>query len=682
MARVPKKGNTFLIIVTAVSIMILLFSCYKLINRNKDKGLTEDSVQNSEIVDLSIAESIVSEESVNESYLEVKLPDVIAHRGYCSIAPENTIEAFRRAVDVGADMIELDVQLTKDGYIVVFHDLDLSRIVGSKKTISDYTYSELLALDFGSYKSSYFTGMSSSMMKDNFAGTKISTLDEVLEYASSQNITVNLELKDLTSAKGISSAQKDTFAAMVVSRVYAYDMEDQVIFASFNHNYLAEIERLNSDNKTLYVTHEGGAASLINNYPADAYSIDLAAITSDDVEFFHNAGYPVYVWTANSSEMMLYALSLGSDGIITNYPGIASVLIHDEYSYLRDHYVGTMTAPTLYDYANISSFSGYVLSDMTAIIPHKEEEDEDSKETKKVSDESFLALSAYDIDNKTNSIIYIMNMNGELVKMLDTGITSDIKGIAYDNSNDLLWLITGDEYIYALNYSELSNGKHNLSYPIDKDNGDEPENMEEQPTLSDYSFLYGAYKLSDINGVNGSRASFIYYDDSKLYVCYDDTKLGVLEITLEEDREDAEADNKSDDEEYKLILTQKKTLIIPENISGISMRYVYPEIPDDDKKKDNKNKDKDEEEVKPTIYIVMTSAVNGTDSGLIITEYKDEVTDYSQVINGGNENIIPSMALSPCVIDDRIFLGFASSSRPYFNDASIPNDQIWILDFE
>ena len=128
--------------------------------------------------------------------------------------------------------------------------------------------------------------MSSSMMKDNFAGTRISTLDEVLEYASSQNITVNLELKDLTSAKGISSAQKDTFAAMVVSRVYAYDMEDQVIFASFNHNYLAEIDRLNSDNKTLYVTHEGGAASLINNYPADAYSIDLAAITSDDVEFF------------------------------------------------------------------------------------------------------------------------------------------------------------------------------------------------------------------------------------------------------------------------------------------------------------------------------------------------------------------------------------------------------------
>lgn len=113
--------------------MILLFSCYKLINRNKDKGLTEDSVQNSEIVDLSISESIVSEESANESYLEVKLPDVIAHRGYCSIAPENTIEAFRRAVDVGADMIELDVQLTKDGYIVVFHDLDLSRIVGSKK---------------------------------------------------------------------------------------------------------------------------------------------------------------------------------------------------------------------------------------------------------------------------------------------------------------------------------------------------------------------------------------------------------------------------------------------------------------------------------------------------------------------------------------------------------------------
>lgn len=672
MAREPKRGNTFLIIVTAVSILILLFSCYKLIDNKKNETIYEESPEG-EVVDLSMTVDSTVEQILDEVKAPMKLPDIVAHRGYCSIAPENTLEAFRRAVDVGADMIELDVQLTKDGYIVVFHDLDLSRITGNKKTISDYTYAELYNFDFGSYKSSYFTGMSSDMMKNNFAGTKISTLDEILQYAQSQNITINLELKDISTAKGISSAQKDTFAAMVVSRVYAYGLEDKVIFASFNYDYLAEIERLNSNNQTLYVTHEGGAANLINNYPADAYSIDLNGISKDDVEFFHNAGYPVYVWTANTKEMMLYALSLGSDGIITNYPGIASVLIHEEYEFIRNNYIGTMTAPVLYDYVDIASFSGYVLSDMTVINELEESDDDEEKHVK----ENLLGFSAYDLDNKANSIVFILNMNGELVNILDLGVTADVTGISYDNANDLLWIIAGDQYLYALDYKELNNGKHTFSYPIDK------EDMEaENHTLDEYEFLEGAYKLDDIVGYNGSIASFIHYDDNKLYVGFGDNLLGVIDISVSEASEETDKDEDAADEEIGMELKKEQILSIPENISGVTLRYVYPEVDEDDAKKDGNKKDKIDEEVEPIIYLVMTGQVNNTDSSLIITEYKDGVQDYSNILLSEELKTVPPMALSPCIINDRLFLGFATSSRPYFNDSSVLNDQIWILDFE
>lgn len=652
-----------LIVILAVSVLILLFSCYKLTNKPSDNVVSGNTVSVGEVIDLAMGDSYISEDVNISEQVTKNIPDIIAHRGYCSVAPENTLEAFRRAVDVGADMIELDVQLTKDGYIVVFHDNNLSRITGDKNTVSDYTYAGLLNLDFGSYKSTSFTGMSATMMKNNFSGTKVSTLDEILEFASTQDVTVNLELKDISSAKGISQAQKDTFAAMVVARVYAYGVEDKVIFASFNHNYLSQIKRLNNNNKTLYVTHESGAAHLINDYPADAYSIDLNAITADDVEFFHNAGYPVYVWTANSCEMMNYALSLGSDGIITNYPGIARVLVHDEYEFLRDNYVGTMTAPVLYDYVDISSFSGYILSGMTLIKP----ENKNAKGGQEP--EAFLALSAYDIEDKANSIIYKMNMNGVLTDIIDLGIKADIDSIAYDKDNDYIWITTGDEYIYALDWQELTNGKHSLSYPIDK------EKMEvgNGSSLEEYTFLKGAFKLSDITDGKSVTAKFIYYDNGNLYVGYDNSdSMGVINTEwVENEDEETDGDKKNKKVEYHLELTEARVLTIPSEVSGVAIRYVYPE----EERKDSK----DDEEIQPELYLVMTRQVNDAYSSFQMCRYTEDKEDYS---SSSDENIIPSGVLQPVYYDNKAYLGFKTSSRYLYNSTGIVNDQIWMIGFD
>ena len=153
-------------------------------------------------------------------------PEIIAHRGASYLAPENTLSAFRKAIEIGADGVEMDVQQTKDAGLVIHHDyiIDLHTEISGK--IYDMTEGELKLLDFGSWKDAIY------------ADEKIATLKEALELCKSMNgITVQLEMKATVD-------NDPEFVPRVLEEIRAADIADQIVLISFNHDLLRQAKQL------------------------------------------------------------------------------------------------------------------------------------------------------------------------------------------------------------------------------------------------------------------------------------------------------------------------------------------------------------------------------------------------------------------------------------------------------
>ena len=146
---------------------------------------------------------------------EDQMTKVFAHRGASGYAPENTLEAFALAGEQGAQGIELDVQLTKDGEVVVIHDETIDRVSTGKGAVRDYTLEELRRFSFHNHKKEY-------------EGVQIPTLREVLEQVKPGGMEVNIELK--TGIYWYPGLEEKT-----VELVKAAGMENRVIYSSFNH---------------------------------------------------------------------------------------------------------------------------------------------------------------------------------------------------------------------------------------------------------------------------------------------------------------------------------------------------------------------------------------------------------------------------------------------------------------
>ncbi len=242
---------------------------------------------------------------------------IIAHRGFSGAAPENTMSAFNRAIDIGADMIETDVQMTKDGVLVLFHDDDIGRITGNIGEIADYTYEELLNMDFGAWFDEAQT----------FKGEKIPTLAEALELIRRSDLSIYLELKDISEASSLSAEQREMFPEMVAKEVEEHGMKDRVVYASFQYDYLIKFKAFREKNKTLLNTMEADADILINEYSSDYYGMNRDMVTEEAVGKLHEAGKTVYVWTVNTPEDMERITGMGVDGIVTNEPETAMGLL-------------------------------------------------------------------------------------------------------------------------------------------------------------------------------------------------------------------------------------------------------------------------------------------------------------------------------------------------------------------
>ena len=225
--------------------------------------------------------------------------EITAHRGDNTQAPENTMPAFKAAVENGADWIELDVTQTKDGVLVIFHDADLMRMTGKPDKIWDMSYEELSQINTASHWGPFF--------KD----TRIPTLEEVLDYCKDK-IKLNIEVK-------VNDHQTQDFIARLVGLIQDKGMAGQCMITSFDYHSLQAVKQLAPALETGFISSKAieqpEAFTSADNF---VLSIDL--INPETVSRIHSLGKEVIAWTVNDAYSVDKCRKAGADNLITDKP--------------------------------------------------------------------------------------------------------------------------------------------------------------------------------------------------------------------------------------------------------------------------------------------------------------------------------------------------------------------------
>jgi len=230
---------------------------------------------------------------------------VTAHRGFSGDAPENTLAAFKKAMEVGSDMIELDVRFSKDGKIVVIHDNTLERTTSGQGQVTDYTLQELKKLDAGSW------------FGPRFAQEGIPTLKEVLELAKGK-IPLNIEIKDAPEGQ----YKIVDLAEQALREAHDAGMAGQVIFSAFNPSALERIRERNPPSWVALLYHRdwNSLREVTGGRAFSVLNLRHSFLTREKIGRIHREGMKVNTYTVNSEEEMEQFIRWGVDGIITNHP--------------------------------------------------------------------------------------------------------------------------------------------------------------------------------------------------------------------------------------------------------------------------------------------------------------------------------------------------------------------------
>lgn len=401
-----RKSSLTAVITAAIILILAVAAAYVGHHRQLEKQIAE--------------EIAAADEAATEADYTRKM-DVIAHRGYPDVAPENTISSFKYAMDLGVDWIETDVQLTKDGVLVLFHDNEIARITGNTGTIADYTYDELMQMDAGAWFS------------PKFAGTKIPTLKELCDLAQNYDTKIYLELKDI--------GERSDFAPRVYEMIEEAGLHDRVVYASFQYDYLKQLKEADASVPVLFNAKTGDDA-MIAEEPAEYYGINFELVTKELVSAIHDAGSTCFVWTVDSPQQMENLYRMGVDGIVSNKAGTAMVASHPEYSFIADNCIEDHAMPGLYDPTLGGEHADMVWQGFTKA-------------------NNLLITSAYCKSGEHNSVLYIMNTAGDLLNVVDLGFKAHTGGIAYDRDHDILWSTGPDGMVYALSMPAIADGSYN-----------------------------------------------------------------------------------------------------------------------------------------------------------------------------------------------------------------------------
>ncbi|RYX86066.1 hypothetical protein EON73_02680 [bacterium] len=258
--------------------------------------------------------------STNANQLSRRQVKIIAHRGASGHAPENTLASFQKAIEIGVDMIELDVHLSADDSIIVMHDYKLSRTTNGTGEIADHSYDDLKKLDAG------------SKFSLAFKGEKIPTLSEVLELVKGR-CKVLIELKWPSNGTYAGLVEK------VDETIRKHHAESWTILQSFETSYLQEAERIapNIERQELlfgqatllplYFNRSLHFGKFIPERGVSSINIFYIYLNKKLVKKYHKDSQSVYVFTLNNTKDMIKAISMGADGLITNFPELAKKVL-------------------------------------------------------------------------------------------------------------------------------------------------------------------------------------------------------------------------------------------------------------------------------------------------------------------------------------------------------------------
>ena len=233
---------------------------------------------------------------------------ILCHRGAKNYAPENTLPAFKAALELGADGFELDTQLTSDGHVVVHHDKTVDRTTNGHGELFRLSLAELRELDAG------------SSFSEKFRGEKIPTLDEVFETIGKRAL-INVELKNF-------STPFDNLVENVCEVVGHHAMQKNVIFSSFLPWNLWKAARILPEVPRGLIAIKGGLGMWERSFifafgKYDALHPNLEDVTQQQIYFVHRLKRRVHVWTVNNEQDMHRLFKWGVDAIFTDDPQLA-----------------------------------------------------------------------------------------------------------------------------------------------------------------------------------------------------------------------------------------------------------------------------------------------------------------------------------------------------------------------
>lgn len=222
-------------------------------------------------------------------------PLVIGHRGAMGHETENTLASIQKAMDLGVDMIEIDVFRIDSGEIVVFHDRTVDRLSNGSGMIEDFNVFTMKQLTLE-------------------GGHKIPLLQDVLKLINNQ-VALNIELKGYRTTEKVNQ----------IINYYISDRgwsPDNIIISSFIWDELREMRKINKDIKIAILTEEDpiDAIAVAEELDAVAINPNFETLTEENTAQIHKEGFKVYTWTVNEPEDIERMKNFGVDGIITNYP--------------------------------------------------------------------------------------------------------------------------------------------------------------------------------------------------------------------------------------------------------------------------------------------------------------------------------------------------------------------------
>lgn len=320
--NIRSTNNSILegIIISTLLISLLLYYIYSFISDlsylNKGNKVKYDNNINYLLIIINIIIIMVinvlfvhymdkyNEGATNNRFIYDYDVTITAHRGASEYAPENSMAAFKKANKLDVPYIELDVHLSKDGYLYIMHDNNLNRVLGINKPSDKIKYVDI--------KDSYLISRFPEYQEE-----KVPLLEDVLKWAKDKDFILNIELKPMDNTLLLTDK--------VVEMVHNYKMSKKVIIASFDVPSILRVKELDDKLKIVYLGNTYQYNELF-----DYYSINYSGLTTAVVDKIHKNDKKVFAWTINDPKLVKSLLYMNVDNIITNDPIMVKEVI-DKY---------------------------------------------------------------------------------------------------------------------------------------------------------------------------------------------------------------------------------------------------------------------------------------------------------------------------------------------------------------